>query len=291
MAARTKAELLTEIIDPNRSVEGNFRQYTLTTVNGRILTGLLLAETRTAVELLDAEAKRHVVQRDAIDQLVASKLSLMPVGFEQLAADDLASLLEFLSSRGKYVPLPLDRVATITSTLGMFNRQDAEEERLIFSKWGPQTFEGVPFQVLDPRGDTAPNVILLYGPQGAVSRQMPKAVRLPCGLSAKAIHLLSGVSGWGYPLGEKGSVSLIVRVHYADGKAEDHELRNGEHLADYIRRVEVPGSKLAFKLRDQQIRYLSIAPGRPDRIESIEFVKGPDTTAPVVMAVTIEAPE
>ena len=83
-------------------------------------------------------------------------------------------------------------------------------------------------------------------------------------------------------------MSLIVRLHYADGKTEDHPLRNGEHLADYIRRVDVPGSKFAFALRGQQIRYLAVRPERRETIKRIELVKGPDATAPVVMAVTVE---
>ncbi len=117
---------------------------------------------------------------------------------------------------------------------------------------------------------------------------MPRSVQLPCNTPAKAIHLLSGVSGWGYPYGEKGSVSLIVRLHYADGATEDHALKNGEHFADYIRRVDVPGSQFAFNLRGRQIRYLAVTPQRPDKIARIELVKGPDDTAPVVMAVTVE---
>jgi hypothetical protein len=63
---------------------------------------------------------------------------------------------------------------------------------------------------------------------------------------------------------------------------------NGEHFADYIRRVDVPGSEFAFALRSQQIRYLAIAPKRADVIAEIELVKGPDSSAPVVMAVTVE---
>ena len=117
---------------------------------------------------------------------------------------------------------------------------------------------------------------------------MPRSVSLPCNSPAKAIHLLSGVSGWGYPGGTKGSVSLIVRLHYEDGKTEDHELRNGEHFADYIRRVDVPGSTFAFNLKGRQVRYLSIAPKRSEPLSRIELVKGPDRTAPVVMAVTVE---
>jgi hypothetical protein len=120
---------------------------------------------------------------------------------------------------------------------------------------------------------------------------MPKTVSLPCQTPAKAIHLLSGVSGWGFPYGEKGSVSLILRLHYADGKTEDHPLKNGEHFADYIRRVDVPASRFAFDLHGRQIRYLAVHPQRPSTIERIEFVKGPDDTAPVIMAVTIESSE
>lgn len=84
---------------------------------------------------------------------------------------------------------------------------------------------------------------------------------------------------------------MIVRLHYADGTTEDHELRNGVHFADYIPVVDVPESKLAFRLRGQQIRYLAVQPKRTDTIESIERVKGPDATVPVVMAVTLEIGE
>jgi hypothetical protein len=81
---------------------------------------------------------------------------------------------------------------------------------------------------------------------------------------------------------------MIVRLHYADGSVEEHPLENGVHFADYIRVVDVPGSKLAFRLRDQQVRYLAIQPQKKDTIDHIELVKGPDRTAPVVMAITVE---
>jgi hypothetical protein len=38
------------------------------------------------------------------------------------------------------------------------------------------------------------------------------------------------------------------------------------------------------------MRYLAVTPKHSDAISTIEFVKGPDDTAPVVMAVTIETP-
>lgn len=130
---------------------------------------------------------------------------------------------------------------------------------------------------------------MLYGPNGAIQPKLPKAATLPCNTAAPAIHFLSR-SGWGYPASEKGSVSSIVRLCSTGGKTEDHVLKNGEHFADHIRRIDVPGSQLAFALRGQQSRYLAITPERMATIKEIELLKGPDRTAPVVMAVTVETP-
>jgi putative heme-binding domain-containing protein len=289
MSVHPKHELLVNILDPSRSVEGNFRMYTATLADGRVLTGMLASESKTAIEIIDTEAKRHAIPREDLDELTASQKSVMPEGFEQqVKPEDLRNLLEFLTTRGKYFPLELAKVATVVSTKGMFNSETSPMERLVFPDWGPKTVDGVPFYLVDPNGDRRPNAILLYSTNGTIPPRMPKSVMLPCRSPAKAIHLLSGVAGWGSPNGEGESVSMIVRLHYADGSTEDHELKNGVHFADYIRVVDVPESKLAFRLGRQQIRYLSIEPKREDVIENVEFLKGPDATAPVVMAVTVE---
>ena len=83
---------------------------------------------------------------------------------------------------------------------------------------------------------------------------------------------------------------LFTNVNVFDGKTEDHKLLNGRHFADYLRRLDVPNSKFAFAVRDQQLRYLVIYPKRIDAIHQIELVKGSDDSAPVVVAVTVEAP-
>ncbi|MCE9547693.1 MAG: ThuA domain-containing protein [Planctomycetia bacterium] len=95
---RPKTDILVDILDPNRSVEANFRQWTLQTKDGLTFIGLLVAESQTTVEVIDAEAKSHVVPRENIEAMIPSKLSLMPVGVEKdTAAGDFADLLEFLS--------------------------------------------------------------------------------------------------------------------------------------------------------------------------------------------------
>ncbi|WP_020473492.1 PVC-type heme-binding CxxCH protein [Zavarzinella formosa] len=289
MAVHPKEELLVHILDPSRSVEGNYRAYTVRTADGKVLTGLLASETKTSIELIDSQAKKFTLLREDIDSLTASNKSVMPEGFEkQMNTEEFGNLLEFLTKRGKFLPIPLDKAATIVSTKGMFIDEAATVERLIFPDWKPKTFEGVPFILVDPQGEKTPNVILLNSKSGPIPAKMPKSVTIPVNSSAKTIHLLGGVAGWASPYGEKGSVSLKVRLIYEDGKTEDHDLKNGEQIADYIRRVDVPGSKFAFNLAGRQIRYLAINPQRPDVIKQIEFVKGSDATAPVIMAVTIE---
>jgi uncharacterized protein len=98
MATHPKGELLVHILDPSRGVEGNFVQYTVATTDGRVLNGLLASETKTAIELVDADGKAHALQRADIEDLTASKKSLMPEGFEkQLGPEGLADVLEFLT--------------------------------------------------------------------------------------------------------------------------------------------------------------------------------------------------
>ncbi len=289
IAVHPKHELLVHLIDPSRSVEGNYRVYTVLTAEGQTINGLLASETKTAIELIDTEAKRHVVLREDIENLQASTKSLMPEGFEkQVKPQEITDLLEFLTLRGKYVPIPLDKVATVTSARGMFHDENSAGERLLLADWGPKTVEEVPFVLVDPQDGKAKNTVLLYGPQGKIPPSMPRSVSLPCSFPAKAIHLLSGVSGWGFPGGQHGSTSLIVRFTYADGQTEDHKLSNGEHFADYIRRIDVPQSKFAFDVRGKQLRYLSVPVNREEPLAKIELVKGDDRSAPIVMAVTVE---
>lgn len=184
------------------------------------------------------------------------------------------------AEKAKFTPLDLSGAATVASTR-IFNK-----ESLSFPKWGKQTYHDVPFLVIDPDGGKTKNGICLYSPLGTVSAKMPKSVRLECGLLAKGIHVL-GAAGWGVPWSDaKNTLSMVIRVEYADGGTEDHEVRNGVHLTDWAKGPDVPGSK---SIGVEQVRYFSIVPKRQDAvIRTIEFRKGTDKTSPLVMAVTVE---
>ncbi|HJT32549.1 MAG TPA: WD40 repeat domain-containing protein [Pirellulales bacterium] len=214
-----------------------------------------------------------------------------PFPDDEAKVDDATSAA---AERGQFTPLDLSGVANVVSTRGMFHGEDTDE-RLILDDWSPKIFEGVPFQLVDPQGDRVANIVMLYSPGGQIPPRMPPSVTLPCHSSARAIHFLSGVSGWGAQSEIKGgSVSMVVRLHYRDGTTEEHPLRNGEHFADYNLSdagSDVPRSKRAFTFRGgHQMRYFAIRPKHRETIEAIELAKGPDYTAPLVMAITLEGP-
>src|SRR6185369_6897172 len=94
IAARDRADILLDILDPNRSVEANYRLWNVTTKDGETYSGRLEAETQTSVEVLDITAQKHAIQRRDIASLETAQLSIMPVGFEALPGDDLKGLLE-----------------------------------------------------------------------------------------------------------------------------------------------------------------------------------------------------
>ena len=97
IGARDRSEILTDILDPNRSVEATYRLWNVTTKDGEIFSGRLETETQTSVEILDTAGQKHVVQRKAIAAMEDSALSIMPTGLEALPPDDLKALLEYLT--------------------------------------------------------------------------------------------------------------------------------------------------------------------------------------------------
>ena len=292
MAVHSKEELLVHIIDPSRNVEGNFRVYKVGTVDGLLLTGMLASESRTSIELIDTEGKKKNVLREDIEQFAMSNKSVMPEGFEKsINRTGITDLLEFLTDKGQFIPVQLDKYSTAVSTKGLFSDSTNGPDQMVFPDWKPKVFKNVPFVLTDPEGRSRPNIILLNGPFGPLPPKMPKSVTLPCNTAVKSLHILGGVGGWNFPYDRRKTVSMIVRFEYEDGKTEDHELLNGVHIADYIRRVDVPESEFAFQLRDQQVRYLQVVPKRADKIKTISLVKGSDSSAPIVMGITIETPK
>ncbi len=97
IGAKPKADNLIDIIDPNRSVEGTYRAWNVKT-RDEVLSGRLLSESQTSIEIIDASAQHHMIQRSDIQLIKSSDRSVMPEGFEALGNDAIVDLLEYIST-------------------------------------------------------------------------------------------------------------------------------------------------------------------------------------------------
>lgn len=96
---KTPDVLLTAILDPNRAVDNNYFGYTVTTTAGKVMTGIITAETSAAITLRQPEGKTETILRADIEELRNTGLSLMPVGFEKnLSVAEMADLINFLKN-------------------------------------------------------------------------------------------------------------------------------------------------------------------------------------------------
>lgn len=98
---RSPAELAIHILDPHREVAPQFVEYLVRTVDGRTLSGLVVAESEAALTLRRAGAQEETVPRSQIEELTFSGRSLMPEGLEQrLSLQDLADLIALIRAHG-----------------------------------------------------------------------------------------------------------------------------------------------------------------------------------------------
>ncbi len=97
--------LLENILDPSAAVAKEFRTSHVLLSDGRLLSGVVMNETPRTLELQTAE-RRLVLERDDVDEIVATTQSLMPDGLlEPLSAEQIRDLLGYLMHPHQ-VPLP-----------------------------------------------------------------------------------------------------------------------------------------------------------------------------------------
>ncbi len=97
--SRDARDIVTAILAPNAEVAPQYLSYTFALSDGRILTGMIVEETTTAITIGKADGTTETVLRSDIEQIRSSGQSLMPTGFEQqLTPRDIADLIAFLRS-------------------------------------------------------------------------------------------------------------------------------------------------------------------------------------------------
>jgi putative membrane-bound dehydrogenase-like protein len=291
MGTHGPMELLTAIVDPNREVDPSFATWNIETKEGQFYTGIVASENAATVTLRSLAGQQEVKVAD-IKSRVNTGRSLMPEGFDGLGAEAVRDIIAYMQSvdGGNFRALDLTKAFTANTKRGLFIKESNAGDSLKFVKTGHVTVEGVPFNIVSP--DKAPaNVVLLKGgPRDSFSWTMPEKVEVPVGgFKANRLHFLGGVAGWGHPYGDEGAVVMRVTVHFSDGQRETLQLRNSVEFADYIREVDVPGSKLTKGLvKENQLRWFTKVLTRAGEIDRLTLDSPATGVATTTVAITAE---
>lgn len=99
--------LLENLLDPSASVAKDYQMQVIQTDSGRLITGLLVAQSDQAVTIQTTN-ERVVVPADEIESQTTSPLSVMPEGLlEQLSIRQVVELIAYLGGPAQ-VPLPAE---------------------------------------------------------------------------------------------------------------------------------------------------------------------------------------
>ena len=96
---RDTRDLLEAILYPSSSLARGFESFSVITSDGRLRTGLILAQTTDAIELRTTQQKTVTIRRDDIEELQPSSVSIMPAGLDRTISDgDLRDLIAYLKT-------------------------------------------------------------------------------------------------------------------------------------------------------------------------------------------------
>jgi putative heme-binding domain-containing protein len=98
-----RADLITSIHEPSKTIAIGFEQFLITTTTGDLLAGAIRQETNDTLTVLGIDAQPHVVKKADIKSRTAVETSLMPAGLTLgLKPEDFTDLLAYLESlKGK----------------------------------------------------------------------------------------------------------------------------------------------------------------------------------------------
>ena len=96
---RNLRDLTEAVVFPSASLARDFESYAIETSSGQIHTGLILKQTPDALVLRTTQQKEIILVRDEIEELLPSKVSIMPQGLDRvLSEQELRDLLAYLES-------------------------------------------------------------------------------------------------------------------------------------------------------------------------------------------------
>ena len=93
----SRSDLFAAIVDPNRDVSARYQLTSVTTTNGKTISGLIVYESVDGIMLRDSDQNTYRIEADEIEAKVKRRVSLMPNGLlKNIGDQDLADLDAYL---------------------------------------------------------------------------------------------------------------------------------------------------------------------------------------------------
>jgi putative heme-binding domain-containing protein len=93
----SKVYIVESILEPSRAISPSFETTAVTLKNGKVISGVKVAETEAAITLVDNQAQKHVLPRTEIDEQRKVPISTMPEGLDKrFTEDEFVDLISFL---------------------------------------------------------------------------------------------------------------------------------------------------------------------------------------------------
>ncbi len=101
-AKLSKRAMFESILYPSAGISHNYENHAISTLGGEVITGLLISETDSQLQIKNAEGQTRTIVKDEIDEREVLSVSLMPAGVhEDLSVEQLVDLVEYLISLKK----------------------------------------------------------------------------------------------------------------------------------------------------------------------------------------------
>jgi hypothetical protein len=154
---------------------------------------------------------------------------------------------------------------------------------------GEQTFQGIPFRVIDPGANEGRSFIVLHSPRAPSVIAWPKEVKIPVRQQGKRLFFLGNVHGWssGDPgTGPWGAVAEY-KIRYADGQTQTVPLVTGRTIDEWAASPEADEVLVGPRGTPWHLNILAVTL-RDVPVDALIFRDLGTPAAPVLVAVTLE---
>jgi len=95
-------DILSSLLEPSATIKQGYQTAHIITVDGKIISGIVQQRTQQNVTIRDAMNRLRTISNDDIEEVDASRISVMPSGLmESLTRNELIDLVAYLSTLGR----------------------------------------------------------------------------------------------------------------------------------------------------------------------------------------------